>query len=185
MDPFLVESQVYDFLIEKNWVGEVGPHCYGWLTIDEDQERLLDNKISPKHEIFEWRRREDTENEPVRALLLEYIDGCTLDVAYITPRAARSLRDQLNSLHSLNIAHGDFYPRNIMVSKMGRAYIIDFSAAVLWPLAGRLRKKEKFQKCMQDENQELELFLFRLQNVSFHRNFLLFSSLFIILILFG
>lgn len=68
---------------------------------------------------FDWRRREDTMEDPIRGLLLEYIEGCNIETAYITEAAAKSLREQLNHLHSLGIAHGDLYLRNIMVSNDG------------------------------------------------------------------
>lgn len=161
----MVESQVYDYLIEGKQVGKVGPYCYGWLAMSKEQEMELTKSV--KSWPLDWRRRVDTESDPICGLLLEYIDGCVLDKACLTPPAAQSLRDQLNHLHSLYIAHGDFYSRNMMVSKTGRAYLIDFSAAYLWPVRGLLRKKEDFLSYIKDERHILELFLFRLQNVKF------------------
>lgn len=154
---------MYDYLIEKKLVGVASPHCHGWLTIDNDQERKLARKL---HQTFEWRRRPDTARDPVRGLLLEYVEGYTLDKAYMTPLAAQSLRDQLNHLHSLDIAHGDFLPRNIMVSNDSRALLIDFSSAILWPHPNFLvRKREDFLRYIENEKSALELFLFRLQMV--------------------
>ncbi|KKZ65934.1 hypothetical protein EMCG_08344 [[Emmonsia] crescens] len=166
-DPFIVECQVYDYLIEKKLVGVASPHCHGWLTIDNDQERKLARKL---HQTFEWRRRPDTARDPVRGLLLEYVEGYTLDKAHMTPLAAQSLRDQLNYLHSLDIAHGDFLPRNIMVSNDSRAFLIDFSSAILWPHPNFLvRKREDFLRYIENEKSALELFLFRLQMLKRHQ----------------
>ncbi|KAK2882696.1 hypothetical protein FQN49_000095 [Arthroderma sp. PD_2] len=168
-DPFIVECQVYDFLIEKGLSGVVGPECYGWLTLDGDQEHYLSRKPWGVHE---WHRRVDTANDPIRGLLLEYIEGQTLDKAYITPIEAQSLRDQLKHLHSMDIAHGDFYLRNIMVSKdgrvQGRAVLIDFSSAILWPYSPTIRKREKFLSYIKNEKATLELILFRLQQLKRH-----------------
>lgn len=160
MDSFIVECQVYDFLIENHLA--VGPRCYGWLTIDKEQEQELNRKINRN---LKWCRREDTINDPVRGLLLEYIDGCCLDKAQITTAEAQDLRDQLKDLHILDIAHGDLFPRNIMVSKHGGAFLIDFSSAMLWPCRYYRRNKEGFKRYQQSEKQSLELFLFRLQQV--------------------
>lgn len=161
MDPFIVECRVYDCLIEKGLVGVVGPHCRGWLRIDKAQERKLERKL---RRTLEWRRRPDTAEDPVRGLLLEYIEEYTLDKACITAVQAQSLRDQLNHLHSLDIAHGDLLPRNIMVFNDGRALLVDFSAAFLWPHNDSMvREREDFQRYIRCEKHTLELFLFRLQ----------------------
>jgi serine/threonine protein kinase len=165
MDPFIVECRVYDFLIEHKLVGVVGPNCHGWLTISKDQELKLARKLRPAPD---WRRRSDTADDPVRGLLLEYVEGCSLAEASITALEAQSLRDQLNHLHSLDIAHGDLVSRNIMVSNQGRAFLIDFSSAKLWPHSDfRLRKREDFLRRTEGEKSLLELFFFRLQNVRF------------------
>ncbi|KKZ61724.1 hypothetical protein EMCG_03753 [[Emmonsia] crescens] len=161
MDPFIVECQVYDYLIEKKLVGMVGPYCYGWLMITKAQENLIEQKLRKS---FDWRRREDTMEDPIRGLLLEYVEGRNIDEACITEAGAKSLRDQLNHLHSLDIAHGDLYPRNIMVSNDGRALLIDFSAAKLYPhINGKLYERERFLNYVQCEKRILELVLFRLQ----------------------
>lgn len=105
-------------------------------------------------------------NDPVRCLLLEYIDGCQIDKGYLTPQGAQSPREQLEYLHSLNIAHGDLHLRNTMASKYGRALLIDFSSAILWPVYNSfLRKKEDFEEYISCEKHGLGLFLYRLQKV--------------------
>lgn len=163
MDPFIVESRVYDYLIEHKLVGVVGPRCHGWLTIDKDQEHRLAQKLRPAPD---WRLRSDTENDPVRGLLLEYVEGCSLADASMTALEAQSLRDQLDHLHSLDIAHGDLVSRNIMVSNQGRALLIDFSSAKIWPHSYFLiRKREDFLRRTKGERSLLELFFFRLQKI--------------------
>ncbi|OAT10657.1 hypothetical protein BDBG_06472 [Blastomyces gilchristii SLH14081] len=162
-DPFIVECQVYDFLIENELGGVVGPCCYGWLVLDKTQEQCLEWKFSKP---LEWRRRADTTGDPIRGLLLEYIDGCTIDKARVTAAGARSLRDQLDHLHNMDIAHGDLFPRNIMGSNDGRAFLVDFSSAKLFPHSSfMLRKREDFLDYTRGEKCVLELLLFRLQQV--------------------
>ena len=161
-DPFLVECQMYNLLFEHNKIGHVGPRCYGWLTITEDQEHRLDRDL---RWTFEWGRHSDTQQDPVRGLLLEYIDGCKLDKATLTVPAAQSLRDQLSFLHSLWIMHADLEPRNILVAKDGRAFLIDFSGVCFWPYVPYkfLKKKDAFRGSMMDEDRMLEFFFNRLQ----------------------
>lgn len=113
--------------------------------------------------------RQDPEKQldPVRGLLLEYIDGTTLGKARLSCTGARSLRTQLTRLHSLGIAHGGFYPRNIMVSKgrNGRALLIDFSSAKIWPRRGCLNKDD-FDNYLECEKSDLEFFFLQLQKAS-------------------
>ncbi|KAK2813736.1 hypothetical protein FQN50_000134 [Emmonsiellopsis sp. PD_5] len=167
MDPFIVECQVYDYLIESKQVGVVGPYCHGWLKIDKAQELSLERKL---HQTLDWQRRADTAEDPIRGLLLEYIDGCTIDKAHITAAGAQSLRDQLSHLHSLDIAHGDLVPQNIMASNDGRALLVDFSSANLWPHSWYfIREREDFLRCLESEKRVLELLLFRLQKLKRHQ----------------
>ncbi|KAK2808549.1 hypothetical protein FQN50_004581 [Emmonsiellopsis sp. PD_5] len=168
-DPFMVECQVYDSLTEEKLLGRVGPYCFGWLTLDTEEERKLVKKF-PKAAAL--RPTPDiTAKEPIRGLLLEYIDGYRLEKALLTPAGAQSLRDQLNHLHTLDIAHGDFFPRNIMVSKDGRVLLIDFSAAIIWPHSNFLvRKREDFLEYIESEKSLLEYYLFRLQQLKRHED---------------
>ncbi|KAI2026836.1 hypothetical protein LOZ07_006041, partial [Ophidiomyces ophidiicola] len=130
----------------------------------ESQEETLDRKLH----VGNWRRRQDTSDDPIRGLLLEYIEGTTLNKAYLPPKSAQSLRDQLELLHSLKIVHGDLFPHNMMVSKNGRAFLLDFSGAQMASEEGQLiRKTSSFLSWAQDERSRLELFLFRLQNASY------------------
>ncbi|KAK2806077.1 hypothetical protein FQN51_008030 [Onygenales sp. PD_10] len=172
-DPFILECRVYDLVTEGEKLGKVGPYCFGWLTITRDQEEELARNLRYP---FDWCRIESTENDPVRCLLLEYIDGCQIDKGYLTVEGADSLREQLEYLHSLNIAHGDLFPRNIMVSKDGRALLIDFSNAIPWPVSKfAVRKKEDFEEYLSYERGALELLLYRLQKLKRHQG-LLFSK---------
>ncbi|KKZ63596.1 hypothetical protein EMCG_00250 [[Emmonsia] crescens] len=86
------------------------------------------------------------------------------DKARVTAAGARSLRDQLDHLHNMDIAHGDLFPRNIMGSNDGRAFLVDFSSAKLFPHSSfMLRKREDFLDYTRGEKCVLELLLFRLQ----------------------
>ncbi|KKZ67904.1 hypothetical protein EMCG_06433 [[Emmonsia] crescens] len=179
MNPFNVECQVYDRLIENKLNGKVGPYCHGWLMIDKAQEHNLEQlKLwNP----VDWQRRGESLKDPIHGILLEYIEGCTIDKACITAAAAQSLRDQLNRLHKLDIVHGDLFARNIMGSTDGCAFLVDFSAAKLWPnVFNDLRERDDFLDYTQGEKRVLELFLFRLQKVRlpprFHEDVNLFMS---------
>ena len=112
-----------------------------------------------------FRQSPENTSDPVRGLLLDYIDGAGIGKGTLNASAAASLRSQLDRLHSLDIAHGDFYPRNIMVSKDGNPYLIDFSSAKLWPCRGFQMKKRRFDGYMRDERCALEYYLFQLQKV--------------------
>ncbi|KAI1949897.1 hypothetical protein LOZ53_004059 [Ophidiomyces ophidiicola] len=163
MDPFIVEARTYDYLIEKNLNGIVGPRCYGWLTVTKNQAEYLSQKLCVA---ADWQWRADTAKDPVCGLLLEYIEGTTVDKACLTAEGAQSLRDQLDQLHNLDIAHGDLLPRNIMVSKDGRALLIDFSGALLFPQNWyRMKTKDDVLRFAKLEKSALEFMLFRLQKV--------------------
>ncbi|PGG95803.1 hypothetical protein AJ79_09863 [Helicocarpus griseus UAMH5409] len=139
---------------ESKLVGVVGPYCHGWLVIDKALERDLE-------QLKLWKSLEE---DPIHGLLLEYVEGCTIDKGSITAIAAQSLRDQLDHLHNMDIAHGDLCPRNIMVSSDGRAFLLDFSSAKLWPhSSSTIRGKDDFLAYNQGEKRVLELILFRLQ----------------------
>ncbi|PWY73128.1 hypothetical protein BO94DRAFT_607617 [Aspergillus sclerotioniger CBS 115572] len=103
-----------------------------------------------------FRQRPEDTDESVRGLLLEYIDGTSIGKGTLKASAASNLRYQLDCLHSLDIAHGDFYPRNMMVSKAGDPYLIDFSSAQLWPCRGFQMKKKRFDSYMGCEKSALE-----------------------------
>lgn len=162
---------MYSRLIENKFGGTVGPRCHGWLTLSKEQESELDRTFylsgRYSHKEREWsgfRQSPEKQSDPVRGLLLEYIDGTTLGKACLSCTGASSLRTQLNHLHSLGIAHGDFYPRNIIVSK-GRARLIDFSSAMMWPRRGCLNKDD-FGNYLECEKSDLEFFFFQLQKAS-------------------
>ncbi|OOG00888.1 hypothetical protein ASPCADRAFT_125899 [Aspergillus carbonarius ITEM 5010] len=187
-DPFIAESRVYDCLAEYELEGQVGPKCHGWLTISREQEQALDDRFNltngytsndvgliyelKKMDRRQWlgfRQSPENTSDPVRGLLLDYIDGAGIGKGTLNASAAASLRSQLDRLHSLDIAHGDFYPRNIMVSKDGNPYLIDFSSAKLWPCRGFQMKKRRFDGYMRDERCALEYYLFQLQKLKRHR----------------
>ncbi|KAE8151673.1 hypothetical protein BDV25DRAFT_88601 [Aspergillus avenaceus] len=188
-DPFIVEYRVYDALIEWDLLGKVGPHCSGWLTISNEQEQDLDKRFNLRHGYttidsaliaklkgmgrrhwLGFRQAPQKQQDPVRGLLLEWIDGTSLDKAFVDEAGAACLRTQLRDLHSLDIVHADFYPRNVMVSRSGRPYIIDFSSARLWPCRGFGREKEGFLDYMECEKGALEYYLFQLQGLQRHQN---------------
>ncbi|PYI08648.1 hypothetical protein BO78DRAFT_440588 [Aspergillus sclerotiicarbonarius CBS 121057] len=188
-DPFIAESRVYDCLAERGLEGQVGPKCYGWLTISREQEQALDQRYnltngytSTDQALVQklnhmdgrpwlgFRQCPEEIEDPVRGLLLEYIDGTSIGKGTLNASGASSLRRQLDLLHSLDIAHGDLYPRNIMVSKAGDPYLIDFSSAQLWPCRGFQMKKGRFDGYMGCEKSALEYYLFQLQKLERHRD---------------
>jgi hypothetical protein len=112
MEPFIVEFQVYDYLIKKELIGVVEPNCYDWLTASKAQKNLVWWKLRKS---FDWRRGEDTitMKDPIRGLLFEYVERRNIDEAYVTEAEEKSLWDQLNHLHSLYIVNGNFYIHRI------------------------------------------------------------------------
>ena len=46
-----------------------------------------------------------------------------------TKKQAEMLRENITHMHSLNFVHGDLIPANMLVSKDGKIYIIDFDWA--------------------------------------------------------
>ncbi|KAE8155333.1 hypothetical protein BDV25DRAFT_135082 [Aspergillus avenaceus] len=193
-DAFIVESRAYNSLIERNLGGVVGPHCHGWLAIDKNQEIELDRQFNLSrgytstdtgliHKLKHQGRRPwlgfrqfEKSTDPVRGLLLDYIDGTNLGKATLTSQAASNLRSQLEQLHSLFIAHGDLFPRNIMVARNGRPFLIDFSSAHIYPSV-RSRTKEGIEGYMYDEKCALEYYLFQLQQLQRHRKVTLTDAL--------
>ncbi|PGH10639.1 hypothetical protein AJ79_05353 [Helicocarpus griseus UAMH5409] len=174
MCPFIVECRVYDYLIVKKASGVVGPHCYGWLSIDKAQEQELQQQKLFNYYLEQHQRTISAES-PARWLLLQYIDGCTLDKALLTVAGAESLRYQLSFLHSLDILHSDLCPRNIMATSDGRALLVDFSVSMIWPhCRSTVRERSDFERFMKGEKRILELMLFRLQNLKRHQG-LIFS----------
>ncbi|RAK94784.1 uncharacterized protein BO80DRAFT_18292 [Aspergillus ibericus CBS 121593] len=117
-----------------------------------------------------FRQSPEKTSDPVRGLLLDYIDGTGIANGTLNASGASNLRSQLDRLHSLDIAHADLYPRNMMVSKDGDPYLIDFSSAKLWPCRGFQKKKKKiFDGYLREENSALEYYLFQLQKLKRHR----------------
>ncbi len=70
-------------------------------------------------------------------IVLEYIDGCTIDVYYKNHRVDNTtlfnmlvpVMDALQALHNEGIIHRDISPDNIMVDKDGNYKLLDFGAA--------------------------------------------------------
>ncbi|EGC49566.1 conserved hypothetical protein [Histoplasma capsulatum var. duboisii H88] len=44
-DPFIVECQVYNYLIKNKLGGVVGPCCHGWLKLDKAQKQYMERKF--------------------------------------------------------------------------------------------------------------------------------------------
>ncbi|KAK2809505.1 hypothetical protein FQN50_003773 [Emmonsiellopsis sp. PD_5] len=174
-DPFFGECQAYSILTGDDLNGKIGATCYGWLTISKDQENRVIRMMYREGKYFarehsykevvldDWHRRADTASEPVRGLLLEYIDGYNLDQVPSPPVNAQSLREKLAKLHSLDIVHADFKASNIMVTKDGEGVLIDFGSAEIWPNVRISR--ERFDAWKTQEANRLEYYMFRLQSL--------------------
>lgn len=63
---------------------------------------------------FLWDRPPGAENERVRGILYEYIDGKMLANVQITPQMAEDIRVGLKRLHDAFLAHGDIRTSNII-----------------------------------------------------------------------
>ena len=75
--------------------------------------------------------------EPIRFLVMEYIEGATLDLAEVPVQADRvvEIADQvseaLNAAHAAGVVHRDIKPQNIMLTPAGRVKVLDFGIAQL------------------------------------------------------
>ena len=77
-------------------------------------------------------------NTPVgTALVMEYIEGCTLDQYILNKPSSRQLRsickdflDGVEYLHRRGVIHNDLKPSNIIITNSGRAKIIDFGLSI-------------------------------------------------------
>ena len=68
------------------------------------------------------------------AIEMEWVDGCPLDRARLSPKEARTLTDQLcdalSYLHSKGVVHRDLKPSNLLVTFAGKQLkVIDFGYA--------------------------------------------------------
>lgn len=88
---------------------------------------------------------DDGEEKPLKALVMERVNGCTLDEILkgncslpeaLEPRQKKDLVKlrklylemdrKVEKLNLVGIFHNDLYPRNVMLDEKGKAYLIDF-----------------------------------------------------------
>lgn len=131
-------------LMEAKIAGNKAPMCYGYLKLGENDEKFFNHKFDvrswdrpPQNEIyldpadFKPLGPVDAGSFDLHAIVLEYIDGITLDKANTsTASVAPGLRDQLKDFHDAGVCFFDIKPDSIMlVSSTGKLCWLDFSIA--------------------------------------------------------
>lgn len=76
-----------------------------------------------------------------KAIIMEYIDGKTLDKINITDSIIFKINEILNKLYDVGVKHNDSFPRNFIIDKKGKIYIIDFGTSEI--LKDALPKKDR------------------------------------------
>jgi hypothetical protein len=61
----------------------------------------------------------------------EHAQGSAVSAASLTDNVEKNIRDALNAIHQLGVAHGDIRPDNILVGEGERVWIIDFESSTL------------------------------------------------------
>jgi serine/threonine-protein kinase len=101
---------------------------------------LTHPNIAAIHGFEEWLPAADSDEPPIRALVLEFIDGPTLaDRIARGPIApddawpiARQIADALEAAHEHGIVHRDLKPANIKLRPDGTVKVLDFGLAKVW-----------------------------------------------------
>lgn len=147
-----MECRANGSLIDQGLNGIYTPFCYGWIEVPTEIEVHLARAFGVQQ--FLWDRPPGAENERVRGILYEYIDGETLANVKITPQLAEDIRVGLKGLHDASLAHGDIRASNIIVQG-DRSRWLDLSVAKTIP---HIRiKKQDLESIQQLELKYLEI----------------------------
>ena len=94
--------------------------------------------ICTLHDIGEGAGPGPTGGEPIRFLVMEFVEGSTLDLVGELPlepsrvaHIAAQVCDGLDAAHARGIVHRDLKPLNLMVTPRGQVKILDFGIAKL------------------------------------------------------
>jgi len=94
----------------------VVPYCYGCVRIaDASYIDGLPPKLLP--------------DEPLNALLLEYIHSSPLTEASISPEIVDKTVGALGRIHEAGVLHRDVMPRNVLITGEGEVVWVDFDCA--------------------------------------------------------
>lgn len=157
-----MECRANGSLIDQGLNGICTPFCYGWIEVPTEIEVHLARAFRVYQ--FLWDRPPGAENERVRGILYEYIDGETLANVQITSQIAEDIRVKLKGLHDASLAHGDIRASNIVVQG-DRSRWLDLSVAKTIP---HIRiKKQDLESIQQLERKYLEIGLALLSTVRF------------------
>ena len=125
-DPFFRECRAYGRLEEEKLNGKVAVHCYGYITIPCEKEKLFRRKFK----IYDWNRPgversiPVSERQPLRAI----VKGLILKDTPLTGRVADNILRDMKRMRRCGIYSNDVFPRNY---KGG--LLVDMSLAMTEP----------------------------------------------------
>ncbi|KZS88479.1 hypothetical protein SISNIDRAFT_552554 [Sistotremastrum niveocremeum HHB9708] len=148
-DLFITESACYARLTKaglckKGYI----PSCYGsyhfppsWNTSPELSTLVAHPRMTP---LIRSSTSNETEKEPPRALLIEYLDAEPVSPWNISEEIAKDALKRLRKIHRVGILHSDVFPRNLLISRSGPVWI-DFGVSCVRP-DDRVRRDTLFDE---------------------------------------
>ncbi|KAK7975449.1 kinetochore Sim4 complex subunit FTA2-domain-containing protein [Apiospora arundinis] len=137
MHPFNCEARAYARIHEANQEHLAIP-CYGYILLDQEQQQVLREKDTTCDWVKDWYYNEEYAGQPVQALVKEFIEydnvgyrekGTNANLRRITraidsPTTAKTLLDNMATLHRIGILH-----RDINNSNVAQGRFLDFSTS--------------------------------------------------------
>ncbi|KAK7991490.1 hypothetical protein PG988_000284 [Apiospora saccharicola] len=137
MHPFNCEARAYARMQETN-KEHLAIACHGYILLDQEQQRALRAKDKTCDWVKDWYYRDKYAGQPVQALVKDYIDfdhvgyresdpdanWRRITRAIDSPRTARTLLSNMNTLHQIGILHRDINSSNVTQGRF-----LDFSTA--------------------------------------------------------
>lgn len=137
MHPFNCEARAYARMQETNTT-HLAIRCHGYILLNQEQQRALRAKDKTCDWVKDWYYRDKYAGQPIQALVKEYIDFDHVGEretapdanwrrivrAIDSPRTARTLLNNMSTLHQIGILH-----RDINTSNVAQGRFLDFSTA--------------------------------------------------------
>ncbi|KAK7931248.1 hypothetical protein PG985_001960 [Apiospora marii] len=137
MHPFNCEARAYARMQETNKEHLAIP-CHGYILLDQKQQGVLREKDKTCDWAKDWYYRDKYAGQPIQALVKDYIDfdhvgyretGPDANWRRITraidsPKTARTLLNNMSTLHRIGILHRDINSSNVTQGRF-----LDFSTA--------------------------------------------------------